>query len=89
MNKPRNIESESVQGRVKDDYLPFMFECSLARTHLSHTLYWKKGKVVILEKNSFKKDDELIARKNEPLFKAPSDGHFFSRGWKVIFCILR
>ena len=61
-----------------------MLECSLARTHSSlHSL--EKGNVVALKEGSFKKDQVLITRNNQPFFIAPSDGHYFDEYGMSLF----
>ena len=80
----RKYESESVQGHVKSDYYRSCLN-AVWPGHTHHLYSLAKGERFCLKRGSFKKDDELIACNNRPLFKASRDGHFFSEAGKLSF----
>ena len=84
MNKPRNMRVRVFRERVESDYYHSCLNAIWpGHTHHLHVL--EKGEHFCLKGGSFKKDQVLITRNNQPSFKAPSDGHYFRESGKLSF----
>lgn len=73
----RKYDSEGVQKRIKYDYYHSCLN-TIWPGHTYHSHVLKEGEDICLKEWSFKKDQPLITRNNQPPFKAPHDGHCFS-----------
>ena len=82
----KKYDSESVQKRVESDY----YHSCLNAIWPGHTYHWhvlEEEERYSLKESSFKKDQVLITRNNQPSLIAPNDGHYFIEAEKSFYLL--